>query len=80
MKIKFGKGKTIYGPGVQINLTGNEVAMAIYTYLTAHNVHIDGAATIRVNGELCKGGEIYVDPGARVIAKGVGWNGRGHKE
>lgn len=80
MDIKFGKGKTEYGPGVQINLTGNEVATAIYAYLMAHNVVIDGAATITVNGELCEKGEMYVDPSGRVIANGVGWNGRGHKE
>ena len=67
MKIKYGKGTTQYGPGVQINLTGDEVAIAIYAYLTANNVHISGAATIRVNGKLCKKGEIYVDPSGYVI-------------
>jgi len=77
MNIQFGNGKTKYGPGVQIDLTGNEVAMAIYTYLTAHKVHITGAATITVNGELCEAGEIYVDPSANVIADGVEWSGRG---
>jgi hypothetical protein len=80
MEISFGKGKTEYGPGVQIDLTGSEVAMAIYTYLTAHNVIISGAATITVNGELCEYGGIYVDPSARVIANGQGWNGRGYNE
>jgi hypothetical protein len=80
MDIQFGKGKTKYGPGVQITLTGAEVATAIYAYLMAHNVVIDGAATIRVNGELCESGEMYVDPSGRVIADGIGWNGRGHKE
>lgn len=54
--------------------------MAIYTYLTAHNVHISGAATITVNGELCERGGIYVDPSARVVASGEGWNGKGYKE
>jgi len=77
MKIKYGKGKTQYGPGVQINLTGDEVAMAIYTYLTAHKFHISGPATIRVNGKLCKEGEIYVDPSGFVIAKGKRYSGRG---
>jgi len=80
MKVSFGNGKTEFGPGVQIDLTGAEVATAIYAYLTAHDIHIDGPATIRVNGELCKSGGIYVDPSARVVAKGVGWNGRGYKE
>jgi hypothetical protein len=77
MNIEFGKGKTKYGPGVQIDLTGNEVARAIYTYLTAHDVHISGPATITVNGELCEVGEVYVDPSAKVVANGVGWDGRG---
>lgn len=74
MEISFGEGKTEYGPGVQINLTGNEV-----TYLTAHNVHIFGPATITVNGELCKIGSVYVDPSGRVVSDGIGWNGKGNK-
>lgn len=77
MKINYGNGKTEYGTGVDINLTGNEVAVAIYAYLTAHGVHISGAATIRVNGELCKEGHIYVDPSGDVIAKGKQYSGRG---
>lgn len=80
MDIQFGEGKTKHGPGVQIDLGGNEVALAIYTYLTAHGVHISGPATISVNGETIRFGEVYVDPSGRVVADGVGWNGRGHKE
>jgi len=80
MNISFGKGKTEYGTGVQIDLTGNEVATAIYAYLMAHNVFIDGAATIRVNGEQIKEGSMYVDLSGRVVANGEGWSGRGHKE
>lgn len=80
MKVKYGKGKTKYGTGVDIKLTGNEVAMAIYTYLTAHNIHVRGPATIRVNGELCKKGEIYVDPSGFVVAKGKKYSGRGKEE
>jgi hypothetical protein len=79
MEVFFGEGKTKYGPGVQIDLTGDEVAIAIYAYLTAHNVHIQGAATVRVNGELCKEGGVYVDPSGFVIANGRIWSGRGLK-
>lgn len=79
MTIKFGKGKTKFGPGVQIDLEGKEVALAIYAYLTAHGVHISGPATIKVNGELCESGKIYVDPSGRVVADGVGWNGNGEE-
>lgn len=77
MNITFGKGTTEYGPGVQIDLTGTEVATAIHTYLTAHNIHIDGPATISVNGELCKEGSIYVDPSGDVVAHGIRYSGRG---
>lgn len=77
MEVKFGKSVDKYGPGVEINLTGDEVATAIDAYLSAHRVHVNGARTIRVNGELCKVGEIYVDPTGFVIHKGQKWSGRG---
>ena len=80
MDISFGTGTTKYGTGVQIDLTGEEVATAIYAYLMAHNVVIDGCATIKVNDERIKDCYIYVDPSGRVIANGEGWNGKGHKE
>jgi len=79
MEIKFGNGKTEFGPGVLIKLDGNEIATAIHAYLMAHSVVID-AATILVNDDFCQQGQIYVDPSGRVIADGIGWNGRGHKE
>jgi len=77
MNIQYGKGKTEYGTGVQIDLDGSEVALAIYTYLTAHDVYIFGSATITINGELIKFGEMYVDPSGFVISKGVKFSGRG---
>lgn len=80
MNIQFGKGTTQYGPGVQIDLTGNEVAIAIDAYLVSHGIHVDGPRTIRVNGELCEEGQIYVDPSGSVISEGIRWSGRGHKE
>ena len=49
MKVKYGKGKTEYGPGVSIELTGNDVAIAIDAYLVAHRIHVDGSRTITVN-------------------------------
>jgi hypothetical protein len=70
MKISLGKRKTEDGPGVQIDLTGSEVAIAIQAYLIAHNVHAFGPATITVNGELCEYGSVYVDPSGKVIANG----------
>ena len=77
MNIQFGKGKTKYGPGVEINLTGDEVATAIDAYLVAHGIYISGARTISVNDELCKIGQIYVDPSGFVISNGNKWSGRG---
>jgi hypothetical protein len=77
MKIQYGKGITEYGPGINILLTGDEVATAINAYLVSKNVYIDGPRTISVNGKLCKEGRIYIDPSGSVIAKGIRLNGRG---
>ena len=76
-EIMRGKGKTEYGPGVQINLTGDEVAIAIDAYLVARRVVVRGPRTITVNGELCKSGSVYVDPSGFVIADGCKMSGRG---
>lgn len=77
MIVKPGKGTTKYGLGIQIYLTGDEVATAIDAYLIAHNVHVSGPRTISVNEELIKGGEVYVDPSGFVIDNGVKYSGRG---
>jgi hypothetical protein len=77
MNIRFGDGTTKYGPGVAIELTGDEVALAIETWLTAQNVRVFGARTTTVNGELCEAGKVYVDPSAFVMADRKRWNGRG---
>lgn len=79
MEIQYGKGKTKYGTGVQIDLTGDEIAIAIDAYLTAHDVNVRGARTITVNGELCEKGEVYVDPSGFVVAKGIKYDG-GHNK
>jgi hypothetical protein len=80
MEISFGKGKTEHGPGVQIDLTGGEVVQAIYKYLNTHNIHIAGPLTIRVNGEPCESGSVYVDPSGAVVTNNEVYSGRGHKE
>lgn len=78
MNIQHGNGPTEYGPGVSIELDGNEVATAIDAWLVAHGVHVSGPRTITVNGELCEAGQIYVDPSGFVITpKGKKVSGRG---
>ena len=75
MKVKHGNGKTQYGPGVEIKLTGDEVAVAIMAYLTANRIYHQGPITITVNGKLCKKGKVYVDPSGFVISKGKKYSG-----
>lgn len=77
MEIKYGGGTTKYGPGVSIELTGDEVATAIDAYLVAHGVHISGPRTMSVNCNLCEEGEVYVDPSGFVVADGKEFSGRG---
>jgi len=77
MKVEYGNGTTKYGPGVEINLSGVEVATAINAYLVACNIHISGPRTITVNGVMCAFGMVYVDPSGFVICDGEKIDGRG---
>jgi len=52
--------------GVSIQLTGDEVAIAIDAYLVARGVNVSGPRTVLVNGRLCERGEVYVDPSGSV--------------
>ena len=74
-KVRNGKGPTEYGPGIEITLTGVEVAIAIQAYLVSKQIHIRGPHTISVNGELCKVGRVYVDPSGFVVKKGSRYEG-----
>lgn len=77
MDVRYGTGRTEFGPGVSITLTGDEIATAIDAYLVAHGVHVRGARTITVNGDLCEIGHAYVDPSGFVVANGERLSGRG---
>lgn len=77
MRVKHGEGRTQHGPGVSIELTGNEVAIAIDEFLVARGVRVDGPRTVTVNGELCDYGRVYVDPSGFVSADGKKLSGRG---
>jgi len=79
MEIKHGSGTTQYGPGVSIELSGDEVATAIDAWLVAHGVRVDGPRTVTVNGALCQSGHVYVDPSGFVVTGEKKFSGRtGH--
>lgn len=81
MKIQHGKGRTQYGPGVDIRLTGNEVAQAILDYIEAQGINVTGPRTVMIDGELCPPARVYVDPSGHVTFGESVWNGRGgHQE
>jgi hypothetical protein len=77
MEVKYGKGTSEFGPGVSIELTGDEVATAVDAWLVAHGIHVSGPRTVTVNGALCGHGQIYVDPSGFVVAEGNRFSGRG---
>ena len=77
MNVDYAKYVTPHGPGVMIELTGDEVAQAIYTYLVAHDIIVSGPRTVTVNQELCEFGNVYVDPSGFVIHCGDKLSGRG---
>lgn len=83
MEIKKGKGKTNYGAGIEISLSTDEVAMAIYQYLRGnYDVQINGASTILVNNVQLSQYKthIYVDPSGEVKWGDKLYNGRTGEE
>jgi hypothetical protein len=68
-----------YGPGVTIELSGDEVAIAIDAFLVANGVYTRGPRTVTVNGQLCESGRVYVDPSGDVVRDGFLYSGRGHR-
>jgi hypothetical protein len=81
MIVKYGEGTTTYGPGVEIKLTGSELARAIDVWLLSQQVIVQGPRTITYNGELLEDScRIYVDPSGSVIHCGERLSGRGSSE
>lgn len=50
MEIKYGEGTSEYGPGVDIVLSGDELAKAIFDYIKSQGAIIEGSMTARANG------------------------------
>lgn len=75
--MKVAHGRRCGEPGVNIFLTGDEVATAIDVYLHAHGIIVRGSRTVTVNKKLCAFGRVYVDPSGFVIANGEKFDGRG---
>lgn len=76
MLVDYGKHDTGFGGGVEIHLSGDEVATAIDAYLVSHGVIVRGPRTIQVNGELCETGRVFVDPSGFVVFEGKRFSGR----
>lgn len=80
MEIEYGTGTTEFGPGVNVKLTADEVALAIDAYLVAHGVYLRGPRTIRDGmSRLVQPHNVYVDPSGHVIHDGDLFSGRGPK-
>lgn len=70
MRVKRGTASDDSHPGVTIDLTGDEVATAIRHWLHGQGVLIFGSSTVRVDGNLCDSGQVYVDPSGNVVYNG----------
>lgn len=79
MDIKYGNGSSQYGPGVSVEMTGDELAMAVDAWLESQGLLIAGPRTVRVNGARCESAHVYVDPSGAVLARGRHYSGRGPK-
>jgi hypothetical protein len=77
LEVRYGEGKTEFGPGVTIEFPGADVVEAITDWLTSKGVTMTGPRSIKVNGERCRIGRIYVDPSGEVVANGQRFPGRG---
>lgn len=66
MKIRHGDGQTEHGPGVLIELTSEEVVLAIHGWLVDKRIGIEGPRTVKVNGGVVRHASVYVEPCGKV--------------
>ncbi len=78
MRIEHGQGTTQYGPGIDIHLDRNEVAIAIDSWLLGQSVYVNGARTVLFNPD--RSCRVYVDPSGYVIQDGEKISGRGPED
>lgn len=74
MEIKYSEGEG--GPGVSVILTGDEVAMAIESWLGLRGVGGNGPRVVTVNGDTPREGHVYVGPDGFVAYNGQIFRGR----
>ncbi len=72
MKLSTGLNPSEFCGGAEISLDGNELAEAIFDYVTKNGLIIKGPCTARIDNKLCTGASVYVDPSAKIeLASGV---------
>lgn len=76
MEIKRGGG-AYNGPGILIELSGNELAAAVDRYIAQHGIQVKGARSVRVNGLNCACATVFVDPSGTVVSGDCDLTGRG---
>lgn len=76
MKVQHSK----VGDGVEVNLTGDELAMAVDLFLYSRQVLVVGPRTVKVNGQKCESAQVYVDPSGYVMDNGTRYRGNGITE
>lgn len=79
VEVKYGNGKTEYGPGVLITFDANDICRFIISALEErYGITIGGPRTIKIGGELIQGdGSIYVDSSGSAVCGDLLYSGRG---
>lgn len=70
MHVGYGKVLTEAGPGIRVQLTSQEVEIAIRCYLTAHCLQLHGDYKITIDNAPVGDAEILVEPAGYVVVRG----------